>query len=538
MRQSTSKPLDSGKLSDSSHSSAHGYRRLQETAAIGDDSSCVDTQSIPDPHVHNSSSQFTGSISKSTDIRHSTIDGASVIPSDAMSACHRSTPQPKKKNQLKLIANDSVGSSPTDTVVLQNQHVYVGSMNRDPSMLSLTRSGSFMSTSRESPVGSSRQTLSIHAKEEVPDHMATSSVRRILDNAGGATGFGSDDSMHEKYFKSVESTPISKRRSHLSGSANILSGNSADISQESKHCLDTSPHSPAGAHQTNSASRSGLEIQPSTLKMSMPVSSQKGRNDVAGMMSEKNSSAVKIGDSSNVGGSGISMTQINSLLKAGHRNRSTCVATNVEKHSKDLEPNEGSYKRTLASTSTNSRMRSRNQPHAYGISLSGARPTDLTGVGGDNGNISPLYSNWDQEMQEHLLPLQHYIIEQAKLSGCYKLGIHGAGISGASSGDAIGLDSETMDSDSLHSDSASEHSFSGHEPDNEDSDHSDGRDNGYLAHHYGGIGDYGYGGTVACDHHNDEDGDEDDDDEDDDDEGGVSYYNMDKRYLKNDQKDM
>lgn len=81
----------------------------------------------------------------------------------------------------------------------------------------------------------------------------------------------------------------------------------------------------------------------------------------------------------------------------------------------------------------------------------------------DNENISPLYSNWDQETHEHLLPLQHYIIEQAKLSGSYHLG-----------GDAL-------DSDSLHSDSQSEHSFSGHEPDNEDSDHSDGD---YLAHHY------------------------------------------------------
>lgn len=33
----------------------------------------------------------------------------------------------------------------------------------------------------------------------------------------------------------------------------------------------------------------------------------------------------------------------------------------------------------------------------------------------DNGNTSPLYSNWDQEMQDHLLPLQHYILEQNKV---------------------------------------------------------------------------------------------------------------------------
>jgi Rho GTPase-activating protein 39 len=68
-------------------------------------------------------------------------------------------------------------------------------------------------------------------------------------------------------------------------------------------------------------------------------------------------------------------------------------------------------------------------------------------------------------MHEHLLPLQNYILEQAKLSGC-----HGG------FGDAYN------DSDSLHSDTQSEHSFSGHEPDNEDSDHSDGRGD-YLSHY-------------------------------------------------------
>lgn len=79
----------------------------------------------------------------------------------------------------------------------------------------------------------------------------------------------------------------------------------------------------------------------------------------------------------------------------------------------------------------------------------------------DNGNTSPLYTNWDQDMHEHLLPLQHYILEQAKLSG-----YRGS--------------NEQYDSDSIRSESPSEHSLSGNEPDVEDSDHSDGRD--YLAH--------------------------------------------------------
>ena len=135
----------------------------------------------------------------------------------------------------------------------------------------------------------------------------------------------------------------------------------------------------------------------------------------------------------------------------------------------------------------------------------------------DNGNISPLYSNWDQvrvpflnpamgltanefillikqETQEHLLPLQHYIIEQAKLSGSYHFG-------------------DPLDSDSLHSDTQSEHSFSGHEPDNEDSDHSDGRGD-YLAHHYGAFDEYG---SYAA--------------------HGELYYNVDVGFPKNQKED-
>jgi Rho GTPase-activating protein 39 len=80
----------------------------------------------------------------------------------------------------------------------------------------------------------------------------------------------------------------------------------------------------------------------------------------------------------------------------------------------------------------------------------------------DNGNVSPLYTNWDQDIHEHLLPLQHYILEQAKISG-FRDGSN-----------------DLCDSDSIRSESPSEHSLSGNEPDVEDSDHSDGRD--YLAH--------------------------------------------------------
>lgn len=61
-----------------------------------------------------------------------------------------------------------------------------------------------------------------------------------IDGNGG----GSDDSMHEKYFKSVENTPISKRR------------NQSETSSPShqKHSSDSSPHSPMSPKKNVSVS--------------------------------------------------------------------------------------------------------------------------------------------------------------------------------------------------------------------------------------------------------------------------------------------
>lgn len=73
-------------------------------------------------------------------------------------------------------------------------------------MVSLVRSGSFMSAPRQPVI-----------------------VKKTsIDGNGG----GSDDSMHEKYFKSVENTPISRRRNQSLTCAN------------QKQSSDSSPHSP------------------------------------------------------------------------------------------------------------------------------------------------------------------------------------------------------------------------------------------------------------------------------------------------------
>ncbi|XP_026751275.2 rho GTPase-activating protein 39 [Galleria mellonella] len=91
------------------------------------------------------------------------------------------------------------------------------------------------------------------------------------------------------------------------------------------------------------------------------------------------------------------------------------------------------------------------------------RPVDMEEVPMDGeeeeeeGGGSPLYCNWDLRGMQHLLPLQDYIIQQAKLSSRGRYG-------------GSGSDGESGSSRS-HSRSGSEsRSLSGHEPDNESSD--------------------------------------------------------------------
>lgn len=157
--------------------------------------------------------------------------------------------------------------------------------------------------------------------------------------------------------------------------------------------------------------------------------------------------------------------------------------SNLDRHNRDLaqsetqqklkkrSPTNTNFAAAVAVTPKSSKLPPGNTKHRQPPQT--RTNTYASDVDYDAGNMSPLYSNWDQ--QEHLLPLQHYIIEQAKLSKYNKY-------FAANSAD------DSVDSDSLHSDSQSEHSFSGHEPDNEDSDHSEGRGDylTYQQHYMGG----------------------------------------------------
>lgn len=160
--------------------------------------------------------------------------------------------------------------------------------------------------------------------------------------------------------------------------------------------------------------------------------------------------------------------QINQMLKP-----SNTLKSPSSHHSQDVAMN------SLSKSNKNSLRFGKDQQHTLdrklpagasgstGKSRKKTYATNTNEIEYDNGNMSPLYTNWDQDMHEHLLPLQHYILEQAKLSR------------------PVGRAHDQYDSDSIHSESHSEHSVSdhdtGHEPDNEDSDNSDGHGD-YLAH--------------------------------------------------------
>ncbi|XP_047985920.1 rho GTPase-activating protein 39 isoform X2 [Leguminivora glycinivorella] len=114
---------------------------------------------------------------------------------------------------------------------------------------------------------------------------------------------------------------------------------------------------------------------------------------------------------------------------------------NVQKHNQRLE----------RSTAPRDRAKSRRHKRPEEVEES---PLDADE---EDDEGSPLYCNWDLRGMQHLLPLQDYIIQQAKLSR------------GGRYADGSGSDNESNSSRS-RSGSRGSRSLSGHEPDNESSD--------------------------------------------------------------------
>ncbi|XP_053969939.1 filaggrin-2 isoform X1 [Anastrepha ludens] len=397
---------------------------------------------------------------------------------------------------------------------------YAGEHDREYKV-SLARSGSFMSSSVNSTA------TGHHGK----------SYRKSSGEANG--GAASDDSMHEKYFKSVENTPLSRRRHTAavkSASGDGTGGGglgTSGIGSCKKHSSDSSPQSPispqikskpsktannvlgsgsvtnstlhspghspiASSHTQHSKQDFSCSLELLNLeRMTLNKSTSPHLSDVVAASSStspNNLISTTVGmenfpSSDNIGGA-LTHSSRSSNDSRSKQPLSTNARTHHKKTPTQQQPSHHFYQSSQDNRSAGLMRHNSTSLDKHAIRRSnehyikhdhrrsrGARQqsnllnADNSDVEYDNGNTSPLYSNWDQEMHEHLLPLKNYIMEQAKLSGHYVFG-------------------DPIDSDSYHSDSQSEHSLSGHEPDNEDSDGGSDTHGGYLEHNYGMIDDY------------------------------------------------
>lgn len=124
------------------------------------------------------------------------------------------------------------------------------------------------------------------------------------------------------------------------------------------------------------------------------------------------------------------------------------------------EPNLQKHNQRLERTATAPRDRTKSRRHKRPVEIE--EPPMDGEDDDDDGGGSPLYCNWDLRGMQHLLPLQDYIIQQAKLSSRGRYG-------GGSCSDADSTSSRSRSGSESRSRSRSR-SLSGHEPDNESSD--------------------------------------------------------------------
>ncbi|XP_002138094.2 hornerin [Drosophila pseudoobscura] len=343
--------------------------------------------------------------------------------------------------------------------------------------VSLARSGSFMSSS---------------INPAAAGHHSKSYRKSSAEAANG--GAASDDSMHEKYFKSVENTPLSRRRhttnatksagsagggGGASGSNTATSTAGSGSSSHKKHSSDSSPQSPISPQTKSSRQAKTSATNPLPQLQHSPRIQEPSHS--LDLMSLERITLGKAGPIS-PGGGGLNTENLGLLTHSSRgsndsaRQRQKSNNSTANRSQSHHYPGQGSLRHSASSSldkrggyhhsGVGEKRRSKQQQQQHHLQ---AENSDAEY---DNGNTSPLYSNWDLELP-HILPLKHYIIEQAKLSGRY---------------DYRGGDGG--DSDSYHSDSQSEHSLSGHEPDNEDSDGGSDTHGGYLEHNYGMIEDY------------------------------------------------
>ncbi|XP_046664613.1 rho GTPase-activating protein 39 isoform X5 [Homalodisca vitripennis] len=225
-----------------------------------------------------------------------------------------------------------------------------------------------------------------------------------------------EDSMHEKYFlssnaqlssgrRSVESTPQARRKHQH---------RCPKLSPDYANLASSVPPPPHARHSHSSSSNSstlagGHRVQPPHLvTREAGLSSSDNENDSSSSVSSSPRTQPLLHPDSTTN------DHNDKVMK-----RATFNSHHVDdRHNNSLQQN----RRTALKNNGN---------HSHAPCTRIDNKTDS----------SPVYSNQplagiilEQEMQEHLLPLQQYILEQAKLSGCYRFG-----------------DSLVEEADSLHS---------------------------------------------------------------------------------------
>lgn len=331
----------------------------------------------------------------------------------------------------------------------------------------------------------------------------------------------SDDSMHEKYFKSVESTPLTRRKlkQQSAGSscdsaspqspssplqkpqptAPFLQTSSARPSLVSSISLATEAsrvmHSLERPHHLSRHSRerysdrhlekdrvldldrnvdrSYLDKQAAygvdkpfrqtslELRHNVPPPNWHGPRDFTRRQQAEperyTSSKLSVSSSSSSKHrTPIHETPQNLMRQTSANEQDNIAAVNYKMKCVNLEPplTEPNVQRHNQRHERTSAPKDRAKSHRHKREIIEDTSVDQELDEDEDGGSSPLYSNWDLRGMQHLLPLQDYIIQQAKLSSRARYAAASGSELSGSSGSA----------------SPESRSLSGHEPDNESSD--------------------------------------------------------------------
>ncbi|KAH8312783.1 hypothetical protein KR044_012940, partial [Drosophila immigrans] len=540
---------ESGKSSDSSLSSAHGYRRfndasngaalpseglrlgsLQKHQRSGKDNGAFEmlqesTSSHNLPHGSSSSSSFVGGSgigdssnnkyfdhqllpshmqgycsSKSSDIAspthsiHTPQAQKKKISPDAERQYNYAQQQQQQQQQHQQQQRNAQRSTGGGSAAGSGKSFELFSFADREYKVSLARSGSFMSSSIN-PAAAGH-----HSKSYRKSSAEANGSAAAAGGAGGGGGAASDDSMHEKYFKSVENTPLSRRRhttnakGHGSGGGGASGSNTATSTAGSgssghkKHSSDSSPQSPISPQTKSSRqAKTSATNPPPQLQLQHSHRLDEPPNCALDLLSLDRMSLNKAAPISPSAGS-------DNMGMLTHSSRGS---------------NDSAARRQKSNNSTANRSQSHHYPGQGSLRHSASSSLDKRGYyplqsgSGEKRDSRRSKTTSSHHYQQHLQPDNSDVeYDNGNISPLYsncgqemphltKLKHYILEQAKLFNRYDYGGDGDVAgDSDSYHSDSQSEHSLSGHEPDNEDSDGGSDTHGGYLEHNYGMIDDY------------------------------------------------